>query len=68
MSPLPGRRAGMAILRVELEEITPDRVLIHVETVDDVVEHDTPDERAFRSCSDAIEYLGTWIERWAAER
>lgn len=62
MSPLPGRRAGMAILRVEREESTPDRVLIRVRTVDDVVEEPDGDERAFSAASPALEHLREWLD------
>ena len=64
MSPLAGRRAGMAILSIEVEEIHPDRVLIRVRTVDDVTEKTEPAVRAFASTETALAYLGDWLERW----
>jgi hypothetical protein len=52
----------MAILRVEREESTPDRVLIRVRTVDDVVEEPDGDERAFSAASPALEHLREWLD------
>jgi hypothetical protein len=52
----------MAILRVEREDSTPDRVLIRVRTVDDVVEESDGDERAFSAASPALEHLREWLD------
>jgi hypothetical protein len=64
MSPLPGRRSGIAVLTVELEEINPERVLIRVRTVDDVMNKDLTEERAFSTSVQTLEYLREWLEVW----
>jgi hypothetical protein len=67
MSP-PRRRAGIAILRVELDDADPERLLIRVKTVDDVVAGDDPAERAFASPAQALEHLSAWLEGWPRRR
>jgi hypothetical protein len=64
MSSLPGRRAGLAILRIELEDAVADRVLIRVQTIDDVVGDTRSQERSFASCELALAHLRDWLEDW----
>jgi hypothetical protein len=64
MNPIPGRRSGIAILTVELEEFNPDRVLIRVRTVDDVVDDGIAEEFAFSTSGPTVEYLRDWLETW----
>jgi hypothetical protein len=52
----------MAILSVEREESSPDRVLIRVRTVDDVVDEPAGHERAFSAASPALEHLRDWLD------
>jgi hypothetical protein len=65
MSALSGRRAGLAILSVELEEINADRPLIRVKTVNDVVGGGMAEERSFTTSASTLEYLRDWLEAWA---
>jgi len=65
MTPLSGRLAGMATLSVELEQTDPDRILIRIRTVDDVLGGAAGDERPFGDAQAAISYLAAWLENWA---
>jgi hypothetical protein len=58
----------MAILRVELEEVDRERVLIRIRIVDDVVEPGEPRERAFASTALAVDHLRAWLDGWVNER
>lgn len=65
MSSLPGRRVGMAILRIELDDAVGDRVLIGVRTVQDVtVDRRDARERSFASSEQALVYLSDWLNDW----
>ncbi len=61
MSSPPGRRAGLAIIHVELDEKTPDRILIRVRIVDDVFGPEKPVERPFTSAAPALAYISKWL-------
>lgn len=63
-----GRRAGVAILRIEIDEVTPDRALIRVNTLDDVLGDEQPEQRAFLAPAEALDFLRAWLERWGVPR
>ena len=65
MSSLPGRRVGLAILRIEAEETVPGSVLIRIETVDEVMGDERRDPRYFASCDVALAHLGEWLREWS---
>lgn len=64
MSALPGRRSGIAILRVEIEELEPERVLIRLTTLDEVLGAASAEDCAFASPTEAIHYLRDWLQSW----
>jgi len=68
MTTPPGRRAGVAIVRIEIDEATPDRALIRVNTVDDVLGDEQSEQRAFLAPVEALDYLRAWLEGWSAAR
>ena len=60
-------RAGMAIVRVEVEDAA-GRILIRVITVDDVTERAALDAGApFADPEAAVAHLRDWLRRWLAE-
>jgi len=61
MSALPARRAALAILRVELEDAVPDRLLIHIKTIDDVIGAAESDERVFADPAQALRHVEHWL-------
>jgi len=66
MSPRPGHRAGLAIVRVEAEIAAPAKLLIRISTVDDVTQRDgTPAGEPFGDVDAAIAHLRGWLEAWA---
>ena len=68
MSSLPGRRVGLAILRIEREDAGGGRVLVRVQTVDDVVDEERRShERSFARRDEALAYLGDWLASWPDE-
>jgi hypothetical protein len=67
MTPPPRHRAGMAIVRVELEGGDPSRVLLRITTVDDVTSRErVPDGEPFADVDAAFAYARAWLERWLA--
>lgn len=66
MGRLSGRVVGVVILSIDVDKANPDRLLIRVRTVDDVLAGSLPDEHAFVDPELAISYLGTWLEQWTA--
>jgi hypothetical protein len=60
------RRAGVAIVRIEIDEATPERALIRVNTVDDVLGDEHPQQRAFLAPAEALDFLRAWLERCGA--
>ena len=68
MSSFPGRRVGLAVLRIELEDAVADRVVIRVQTVCDVAaDRKQSHERSFAVREDALAYLGEWLAGWPPE-
>ncbi len=65
MSALPGRRVGLAILRIEAEEDVTGRVVIRVETVDEVMGDKLVQEHFFAGCDQALAHLGEWLRAWS---
>jgi hypothetical protein len=68
---MSAQRAGVAIVRVELEREAATRALIRVVTVDDVTgpvaEHDRESEgRPFADVEAAVAYLARWLHGWFA--
>jgi hypothetical protein len=61
-------RAGVAIVRIEIDAATPDRTLIRVETVDDVVGGARPEQRVFADSAEALDHLRAWMHAFAATR
>lgn len=61
MTQLPGRRVGVAIVRVEAEDAAPDRFLIRVTTVHDVSSGEEPVSTPFTTVEHALAYLRTWL-------
>jgi hypothetical protein len=67
MSTPPGHRAGLAIVRVELEETDASRVLLRVTTVDDVTRREPmPEGEPFADVEAALAYLRSWLDSWLA--
>jgi hypothetical protein len=65
MTPPPGHRAGMAIVRVELEGTDARRVLLRITTVDDVTSRErVPDGEPFADVDAAFAYARAWLDRW----
>jgi hypothetical protein len=68
MIPRRGHRAGMAILRVEVEVADASRVLLRITTIDDIGRRESaPEGEPFADPAEAIAYLQAWLERWIAE-
>jgi hypothetical protein len=68
MTPPPRHRAGMAIVRVELEGSDAGRVLLRITTVDDVtIRERPPDGEPFADVEAAFTYVRAWLNRWLAE-
>ena len=64
MTPSPAHRAGLLILRIELDPVI-DRPLIIVRTVD-ALEEPAPEEVQFADASAAVTYARSWLEGWLA--
>jgi hypothetical protein len=58
----------MAVLTVECETATPDRLVIHVKTLADTLNTASPVDRVFSDRSAAIAYLDAWLEAWSLSR
>jgi hypothetical protein len=68
MTPPPRHRAGMAIVRVEMEGTDRRRVLLRITTVDDVTSGErVPDGEPFASVDAAFAYARAWLERWLSQ-
>ena len=67
MSSLPGRRVGLAILRIEAEEIVAGRVVIRVETIDEVMGDKRVQEAFFAGSEAALAHLGEWLRAWSGD-
>lgn len=66
MSSLPGRRVGLAIVRIEIEDAVEDHVVINVKTIDEIDPPATPHERSFASGELALGHLRGWLADWPA--
>lgn len=67
MNPTHGRPAALAILNVELDEANPDRILIRVRTIDDVLAKAAPDDQPFADARAAVSHLAVWLENWQSD-
>jgi hypothetical protein len=68
MNSLPLRRAGIAVVTIECEESTPERLLIRVRTVEDVSADAPSLKRPFATVDNALTYMREWLEKWSGER
>lgn len=64
--PVPGRRAAVAVVSVEREEVDPTRALIRVKTIGDVVSGDDRHDVAFSTSEASLQHLREWLEGWLA--
>jgi hypothetical protein len=69
MTPTGVHRAGLAIVRVELETSDAPGVLLRVTTVDDVGPGPAlPESIAFGDADAAVAHVRDWLDRWLARR